>query len=189
MAVFQHVRQNLLRTSCQFVFALASARQILSTFIALIPRPVSYAVCILTVSTCLALFITISSCQLSEKPQMNPSQLSPYLITLYFTLGRRVSISILSCLMSWGIIGTSTHAQMTLPHYGLWLMSFQPLSSFCQFLHPSSHPLCHPKVFSLTSGEKGMYGVLIHPHTNIHRVHGCTMMLHTLSVLSTHTSV
>lgn len=72
-------------------------------------------------------------------------------------------------------------AQMKLPYYSLWLMSFEP-----PLLHPSS---VSPSgaVFDMCDMWKKKNVWCPHTHTNNHRVHGRTMMLHTLSVLSTHT--
>lgn len=162
----------------------------------LILLPILYALSTLPFYTCLALWFLTVSCQRN----LTWTQLSPSIpdnSLLYCRMGHLHLHDPVS-----NELGDNRHkcAQMKLPHYRQLLMSLQPNSPtipplFCSFIHP----LCHPQVLSLTCGMKRNNSVLIPSHTHSHShthtrankngFHGLTMMLHTLSVLSTHTSI
>ena len=164
----------------------------------LILLPISYALSILTFYTCLALWFLTVSCQRN----LTWTQLSPsipdnsllYCRTGHLQLHAPVSND----------LRDNRHkcAQMKLPHYRLLLTSLQPNSPTIPPSHPpsvSAAILCVTLRCCLWHVEWKGIMVCSYPHTHTHTqthtqankngFHGRTMMLHTLSVLSTHTSI
>lgn len=147
----------------------------------LIPRPISYALCILAFYTCLALWFLTVSCQ-SDLRWTRLTQSIPDNSLLYFgTVHLHATVS--------NELRDNRHkcAGMKLPHYSPLLMSFQPNTPppSALFLHPSSVSPLRCCLWHVESKEFMVCSYTL-THTNNQRVHGRTMMPLTLSVLSTH---